>query len=496
MLRAIGIWKSFPGVQALEDVRFELYPGEVVALIGENGAGKSTLGKVLAGVHQQDRGEIVLDGKAVDLSDVKQAMSLGIALIHQELNLLDNLNVAENIFLGHEPRWPLGLFNRAKAKEEAAVLLERVGLKISPSMALKKLTIGQQQLVEVAKALSHRARIIVMDEPTSSLSRSETDNLIQVIRQLRDDGVGVVFVSHRLGEVRQVADRVVVLRDGRNAGELSKEECTHANMVKLMVGRDLSQFYQKTASHPGQVVFEVKGLVTKKAPKTSVSFCLRQGEILGLGGLVGAGRTEVAETLFGIQPRLGGEILLHGRPIDTGSPSKAIQAGIGLVPEDRKETGLILEMALRDNITLAALRKIDGSIFLRRKKENAAAEGMAEDLKIKRRNMTQPATLLSGGNQQKAVLAKWLLVEPKILILDEPTRGIDVGAKQDIYGLMSALAAKGTSIVMISSEMEELLAMSDRVLVMKDGAVAGELQKHELSEEAVVSLATKGSEAA
>jgi len=490
MLQAKGIWKRFPGVQALEDVSFALHSGEVVALIGENGAGKSTLGKVFAGIHRPDRGKIRLDGEEVLIQDVRRAGQLGIALIHQELNLVDNLTVVENIFLGHEPRWGPAFFATRKANEGAKQHLQRVGLDLPPSTPLRKLSTGQQQLVEVAKALSLHAKILVMDEPTSSLSESETKTLIQVVRQLRGEGVAILFVSHRLGEVKKVADRVVVLRDGKNAGELDAKDCTHDRMVALMVGRDISQFYQKKNLRPGDVALHVKELITERAADKKLSFSLREGEILGLGGLVGAGRTELVETLFGIRKRLGGTVYVKGVALPGNSPSHAIQTGLGLVPEDRKVAGLILEMALRDNVTLVALRAITGSILLRKAKETRAAERMAEELHIRRSNIMQPASLLSGGNQQKAVLAKWLLLNPKVLILDEPTRGIDVGAKQDIYKLMCTLTQKGTAILMVSSEMEELLAMSDRVLVMNEGKIAGELSGDDLKEEAVVSLGT------
>lgn len=491
MLQAKAIWKRFPGVQALENVDFELHAAEVVALIGENGAGKSTLGKVFGGIHRPDQGQIYLDEDKVQITDVRKAAQLGIALIHQELNLLDNLNVAENIFLGHEPRWVWALFDRKRAYRLAREHLQRVGLDVPPSTPLGKLSTGQQQLVEVAKALSLRARVLVMDEPTSSLTESETQTLIRVIRQLRDEGVGVLFVSHRLGEVQQLADRVVVLRDGKNAGELTAKKCTHDRMVQLMVGRDISQFYQKKNIKPGDVLLDVKELGTERSLKKKISFQLRKGEILGLGGLVGAGRTELVETLFGIRKPWSGQIYMEGKTFKPNSPFAAIQAGLGLVPEDRKLAGLILEMTLRDNITLVALRHITRSFLLRKIREDHAAERMVKELFIRCSHIMQPLHLLSGGNQQKAVLAKWLLLSPKVLILDEPTRGIDVGAKQDIYRLMCSLTEKGTAILMVSSEMEELLAMSDRVLVMNEGEIAGELAKEQLTEANVVSLGTR-----
>ncbi len=489
LLEARQLAKSFPGVRALKGVSLSVQRGEVLAVIGENGAGKSTLMKILAGVQTADSGEILLDGQALAISSVHDALAKGIALIHQELNLADNLDVAANIFLGREPL-RAGLIDRASARNGARQFLDAVGLDVSPDTLVGSLAIGQQQLVEIAKALSTNARVLIMDEPTSSLSGREAENLFKVIRDLRARGVSIVYISHRLGEVKTLADRVTVLRDGENAGELAREEISHGAMVKLMVGRDLSQFYPHEPHQPGSVVLEVSGLRTPANPRHEVSFSVRAGEIVGLAGLVGAGRTEVLLTLFGVTPALGGTVRVSGQEVSPRSPLEAIHAGLALVPEDRKKQGVILEMAVRENVSLASLRRDQMNGFLNRRREAELSTEMITALRIKTPSDRQIVQFLSGGNQQKVVLGKWLAIQPRVLFLDEPTRGIDVGAKQEIYKLMEELARKGVAILFVSSEMEEVLGMSDRVLVMHEGRLTGELARHELSEEAVMHLAT------
>ena len=490
LLEVRSVTKRFPGVTALSNVSLTLGPGEVLALIGENGAGKSTLMKILAGVQEPDEGELLIDGRAERVDSVQTAQRLGIALIHQELNLSDNLDVGANIFLGREPL-KRGLIDRQKIREDSAELLKRVGLNVSPDTLVNRLPIGQQQLVEIARALSINARVLIMDEPTSSLSTHEAERLFEVVKDLRQKGVSVIYISHRLGEVKELADRVTVFRDGRNAGDLSSEEITHDRMVQLMVGRDISQFYARKPHNAGDVVLQVEGLRTPAHPDHALNFSVRSGEIVGVAGLVGAGRTEMLNVLFGGDAAVDGTIRVGGQFCRMASPRDAIAAGMALVPEDRKQQGLVLEMAVRTNIGLAGLKRHQKSGgFLNDAQEGRDSAAMIEKLRIKTPNERQIVQYLSGGNQQKVVLGKWLSMQPKVLLLDEPTRGIDIGAKQEIYSLMEELAEQGVAILFVSSEMEEILGMSDRTLVMHEGRITGELQRDELSEEAVMQLAT------
>jgi len=487
--------KQFPGVKALKGVDLTLRKGEVLAVIGENGAGKSTLMKILAGVQLHDTGEFLLDGRPAEIQSVHDALAKGVALIHQELNLADNLDVGSNIFLGREPL-RMGLIDRGTIRRECRKHLESVGLDVDPDTIVETLTIGRQQMVEIAKALSINARVLIMDEPTSSLSQAETENLFKVIKDLRGRGVSIVYISHRLGEVKELADRVTVLRDGENAGELAREEISHDSMVRLMVGRDVSQFYQHEAHAPGEVVLEARALRTPVHPGHELNFSVRAGEIVGVAGLVGAGRTELLQTLFGVTPAVGGEIHVGGERVDPQNPIEAIRAGLALAPEDRKQQGLALEMSVRENMSLPSLRRDQRAGFLNRGQEDSITAEMTRDMRIKTPSPEQIVRYLSGGNQQKVVLGKWLAMKPKLLMLDEPTRGIDVGAKQEIYGLMEELAKQGVAILFVSSEMEEVLGMSDRALVMHEGRITGELKREELSEEAVMQLATGGGQTA
>ncbi len=489
LLEARSLTKSFPGVRALKGVSLTVGHGEVVAVIGENGAGKSTLMKILAGVQTADTGEIRIDGEPAPLTSVEEALGRGIALIHQELNLAQNLDVAANLFLGREPRrW--GLIDTARLHREAGQFLRAVGLEVAPDTRVGSLAIGQQQLVEIAKALSTQARVLIMDEPTSSLSAGEAENLFRVIQDLRSRGVSIVYISHRLGEVTRLADRVVVLRDGENSGELARHEISHASMVRLMVGRDLSQFYPHQPHVRPETVLQVEGLRTPAHPSHPLTFQLRAGERVGLAGLVGAGRTEVLLALFGVQPAVGGTVRIEGRSLQPTSPTEAIAAGLALVPEDRKREGVVLAMPVRENVSLASLRQDQRHGFRDAAREEALSAEMIRSLRIKTPGDRQVVQFLSGGNQQKVVIGKWLALKPKVLLLDEPTRGIDIGAKQEIYRLMEELAAQGVAILFASSEMEEILGMSDRVLVMHEGRITGELARHQLSEEAIMHLAT------
>lgn len=490
LVRVDHLTKRFPGVLALDGVSLTLGQGEVLAVIGENGAGKSTLMKILAGVQRQDSGTLEVDGSPVHFHGVRDALDAGIALIHQELNLCDNLDVGSNIFLGREPR-KYGLIDRRRIAEEAEPLVRRIGLDCTATTRVSDLSIGRQQMVEIAKALSVNARVLIMDEPTSSLTQHETDQLYRVIRDLKARGVSIVYISHRLGEVKALADRVVVLRDGRNAGELAREEIDHERMVKAMVGRDLSQFYQRRPHEVGGPLLEVKGLRTPAHPAHPLDFTVRAGEIVGLGGLVGAGRTELLRTLFGIDRAVAGSVRLGGVEVPPGNPVDAIRAGFALVPEDRKQQGVILEMAVRENISLAGERRnARYGVFRDGSREKGLAAQMIAELRIKTPDDRQLVQFLSGGNQQKVALAKWLPLRPRLLLLDEPTRGIDIGAKQEIYRLMEELAEAGMGILFVSSEMAEVLGMSDRALVMHEGRITGELGRDALSEEAVMHLAT------
>jgi ribose transport system ATP-binding protein len=483
------IEKSFPGVRALKKVSLQVFPGEVLSVVGENGAGKSTLMKILAGVQAQDSGTLLVDGRPQQFTRVADAMQHGIALIHQELNLADNLDIGANLFLGREPR-RLGLIDEQEIRRRSLELLRRIGLNFAPETLVRELTVGQQQMVEIAKALSINARVLIMDEPTSSLSGGESARLFQVIRDLRQQGVSIVYISHRLAEVQDLSDRAVVLRDGANAGELERGQITHDNLVRLMVGRDVSRIFSRQPCQPGRTVLEVQGVRTTAWPAHAVSFSLRAGEVVGIAGLVGAGRTELLRTLFGIDAPLAGSIVAAGQTLQLRSPQDALAAGIALVPEDRKQQGIVLDMAIRQNIGLASAHRHSKAGFLSFSTEQAQSQEMCSRLRVRMPNDQARVGNLSGGNQQKVVLGKWLALRPNVLLLDEPTRGIDVGAKQEIYQLMDELAQQGLAVLFVSSELEEILGMSDRVLVMHEGRVTGQLQRDQLSEQAIMKLAT------
>ena len=494
MLEVREVTKGFPGVRALKGVSLKLQAGEVLAVLGENGAGKSTLMKILAGVQTPDSGQILIDGKPVCIDSTRTAMQHGVVLIHQELNLSDNLDVGSNIFLGREPR--IGTFSapwidQKTIREHSQKYLAQVGLDVSPQTIVKNLTIGHQQLVEIAKALSVNARVLIMDEPTSSLSAGECETLFEVVDDLRRRGVAIVYISHRLGEVIRLADRVTVLRDGENAGHLAKEEINHDAMVKHMVGRDISKRFSRTQHILGEERLRVEELVTPAWPKHKLSFSIRSGEIVGMAGLVGAGRTELLQALFGIDRPVSGAILVDGKPVSLRAPSDAIDAGVALVPENRKHHGLVLGMSVRQNVGLAGLwRNRLGGGWLNRRQERADSAVMIEKMQIRTPSDRQAVQFLSGGNQQKVVIGKWMAVEPRLLLLDEPTRGIDVGGKEEIYRLIESLAAAGMGILFVSSELEELIGMSDRTLVMHEGKITGEIARQDLSEEAIMQLAT------
>jgi ribose transport system ATP-binding protein len=499
LLEARNIRKRFPGVLALDGVTIALNAGEVLALVGENGAGKSTLMKILAGVYLPDEGELFLDGRPLKIDGVVAAMQAGISLIHQELNLAENLSVVANIFLGREKFHFGKLLDNKSMTAEARTLLKRVGLPEEiATQPVGRLAPGQKQLVEIARALSLKARVIIMDEPTSSLTQKETDCLYDVIDDLRASGVGIIYISHRLAEVKRCADRVSVLRDGRNAGELAKQEITHDAVIKLMVGRDLKNYYPaptRTATSE-RPALELRDIRYAGGPKTAISFAIRPGEIVGMAGLVGAGRTELAEALFGIRRITSGTMRIDGCELRPKHPSDAVAAGLLMAPEDRRLNGLVLEKSVGFNFTLPNMLNLSRLRLVSPKRERETGTALVDRLKVKTPSLSQLVGLLSGGNQQKIVLGKWLARQPRVLILDEPTRGVDVGARGEIYSLMDQLSREGVAIWMISSDLEEILGMSDRVLVLHEGHLAGELSRSELNEENVMRLATGAARAA
>lgn len=501
-----NVSKSFPGVKALDDVSLHVYAGEILGLIGQNGAGKSTLMKILSGVYSIDQGTIYLEGKPAQIENPRHAQQLGISIIFQELNLMPNLSVMENIFVGHAPG-PRFLFSRSATEEATQKILDRLKLTIKPTAVVRTLSVAEQQMVEIAKAISREVKVIIMDEPTSSLSETEVETLFAVMRELRAQGIGVIFISHRLDEVLDVCDRVTVLRDGALVGDvedLRSGNVTKDQLIRMMVGRSLETFFHAAdadgaaeARAAGDVVLEVRHLSRKGNaldPQAEVlkdiSFQLHRGEILGLAGLVGAGRTELARTIFGADKRIGGEILVEGKPVDISSPEDAIALGIGLLPEDRKGQGLVLLQDVRNNMTLANLRALSQLGFVRRGDERAIVADYIKRFSIRTPSQEQRIVNLSGGNQQKVVISKWLMVQPKILIMDEPTRGIDVGAKSEIFELMHQLAQSGISIILISSEFPELLAMADRIVCMTEGRVTGELMHNEATLESLMHYCT------
>jgi ribose transport system ATP-binding protein len=492
LLEVRQIGKRFSGVQALDGVSMHVDAGEVLAIVGENGAGKSTLMKILAGIYQPDSGTLFLDGQSLQLGGVRDALSRGIVLIHQELNLAGTLSVAANLFLGSE-RLRAGVFlDRRMMAREGQRLLFRVGLDVPLHRRVSELSLGQQQLVEIARALDSNARLLIMDEPTSSLSQAESERLFAVIGELKRAGVAVVYISHRLAEVKAVADRVTVLRDGRNAGDLARNDITHDAIVRLMVGRDLQPGLGRraAASSNPPARLELRGVQYLGGPPTPVSFTVRGGEIVGLAGLVGAGRTELCEAIFGLRRIVAGSVAIDGIVAEVRHPRDAIRRGLLLVPEDRRHFGLILGDSVQRNLSLPNLDRLSQCRIISRRRDMALANDSIATLRIKTPSRRQPVGLLSGGNQQKVVFGKWLAREPKMFILDEPTRGVDVGARGEIYTLMDDLAAKGVGLLMISSDMEELLRVCDRILVMHQGGIAGELLRSQFSEQAVMRLAT------
>jgi ribose transport system ATP-binding protein len=491
-----SISKTFPGVRALNHVDLSVAKGEVHGLVGENGAGKSTLMKILTGVFDADPGgSILINGVPVEINDAVHARSLGISIIYQELSTVENLTVAENIFLAKEPMLRAGFIDKRRMNEAARDVLEQLHLNIDPTTPVGDLSVGQKQMIEIAKAISYDATIIVMDEPTASLSQHETETLLNLIRKLRGQGIGIVYISHRLEEIFEIADRVTILRDGMTVDSLPIGEVTRDLLVRKMVDRELSQLYGDHHSHvTGEVVLSVRGLTLKHrhahtARVADIGFDLHKGEILGLFGLMGAGRTEIVEMIFGVRP-YAGQISVDGRPVHIGDPSTAMRYGIGFVTEDRKLQGLVLGMTVRENFSLTHLEDYCTLQFVNRARESENCQAFVRSLDIKTPSIEQQAVNLSGGNQQKVVIAKWVARRPRILIVDEPTRGIDVGAKAEVHALLERLAEQGIGIIVISSDLPEVLAVADRILVIRDGRINGELSRAEATQERVMRAAT------
>jgi rhamnose transport system ATP-binding protein len=493
LLQISHVSKAFAGVQALDDVSFELRPGEVHALIGENGAGKSTLIKLITGAHQPDSGTLSVQGKLVDDNDPVTAKRLGIACIYQQPALFPDLTVAENLALNLERGGPWRIVNWKQRHQQAERLLKRVGAHIAPDATVKQLSMPQQQLVEIAGALGADARIVIMDEPTASLAETEVANLHKVIGELKSQGVGIIYVSHRLEELFGIADRVTVLRDGTLVTTRSMAEVTQPDLIRLMVGREISAVFPKQDVPLGDVLLEVRDLCCSAEGTNHVSFHVRAGEILGLIGLVGAGRTELARTLFGLTPADSGSIVLRGETLSIRTPADAVANGIAYVPEDRRRHGVILDLPVSQNSTLAILKQMSTCGLLSFSRERDLASSYVSKLLIKTASLESPVGNLSGGNQQKVALARWLATKPSVLILDEPTQGIDVGAKSEIHRLMGELARNGLAIIMISSELPEVLGMSDRIAVMRGGTIIGEFTRAEATQEKILHLALGGS---
>ena len=483
--------KSFPGVHALDHVDFEVKRGEVHALMGENGAGKSTLMKVLTGIYTKDSGSIIYEGKEVEFHNTREAQDAGVVIVHQELNMVGHLTVAQNIFIGREFKKGIRIDDK-KMNEEAGKLFDRLNIDIDPTMTMSDLTVGKQQMCEIAKAISHDAKVIVFDEPSAALTEAEIEDLFKIIRDLRDQQLAIVYISHRMDEIKVITDRVTVMRDGCYVGTLITKDCTKDDIVNMMVGRVIYEEPKTKSLVPDDapVVLKVEHLNAGKMVQ-DISFELHKGEILGFSGLMGAGRTETARAIFGADPKESGEIFVNGQHVTINSPEDAVKAGIGYLSEDRKRFGIVVQKTVSENTTMADLANYMKGIFIDKKKEKEVAQKFVDSLATKTPSVDQMVVNLSGGNQQKVVIAKWLCKNCDILIFDEPTRGIDVGAKNEIYKLMNKLAAEGKSIIMISSEMSEILRMSDRVVVMCEGKKTGELRIEDTTQEKIMNLATR-----
>lgn len=491
LLSAVGIHKAFPGAIALDEAHFHLRKGTVHALMGENGAGKSTLMKILAGIYQPDRGTIFLKGEAVEFRNPLEALQKGVAMIHQELNLMASMTVAENIWIRREPRNAYGLIDHRRMNRMTSELFGRLKIDVHPDVEVRSLSVANRQMVEIAKAVSYNSDVLIMDEPTSALTDREAEHLFEIIRDLRAEGKGIVYISHKMNEIFEISDELSVFRDGRYVGTHASNDVTRDDVIRKMVGREVSRMFPKEEVELGEVILSVKDLALEGV-FSGVSFELRAGEILGLAGLVGSGRSNVAETLFGVTPATSGEISIHGRSVDVTSPGLAIKNRVAFLTEDRKETGCMLPLGVLENMQVAVLHKdYTRNGFVRRRSLTAACAEMAQKLRVKTSGLDTCIENLSGGNQQKVLIGRWLLTNPQILILDEPTRGIDVGAKAEIHALISSLAKAGAGIILISSEMPEVLGMSDRVMVMHEGKVTGFLDRQEATQVKIMELAAR-----
>ncbi|HVO69151.1 MAG TPA: sugar ABC transporter ATP-binding protein [Aggregatilineaceae bacterium] len=496
VLKMEKISKHFPGVQALDNVNLEVLPGEIHGLLGENGAGKSTLMKILSGVYTRDSGRISFENRDIVVTSPHHAQSLGITIIYQELNLMPNLTVAENVYLGREPntarfvRW-------RQLNDQTRALIDRLGIQLTPTTLVRNLSVAQQQMVEIARALSIKSRVIIMDEPTSALTADEVEHLFSIMRDLKAEGLAVIFITHRLEEVFAICDRITVLRDGANVGTVNAADTTPEAIIRMMVGRPVSEFFAKDQAIQGEVALEVRHLSRSKSEQGGnalhdISFSVRAGEIVGLAGLVGSGRTDLARCIFGVDRRASGEILVGGRPVPIHSPRDAIRAKMGFVPEDRKLQALFLAMSVEENASMASLGDVARFGFISGGARRTRVNRYVEQLSVRLASLDQRVVDLSGGNQQKVVITRWLALQPRILIMDEPTRGIDVGAKAEVHALMSQLAKNGVAIILISSELPEVLALSDRVLAMHEGRLVGDVPRAEANPEQVMTLMTSG----
>ena len=483
--------KSFPGVHALDHVNFEVRKGEVHALMGENGAGKSTLMKVLTGIYTKDSGSIVYEGKEVEFHNTRDAQDQGIVIVHQELNMLGHLTVAQNIFIGREFKKGIRIDDK-KMNEEAEKLFKRLNIDIDPTEMMGNLTVGKQQMCEIAKAISHEAKVIIFDEPSAALTEAEIEELFKIIRDLRKQQLGIVYISHRMDEIKVITDRVTVMRDGTYVGTLITNDCTKDDIINMMVGRVIYEDpkTESSVAKDAPIVLKVENLNAGRMVQ-DVSFELRKGEILGFSGLMGAGRTETARAIFGADPKTSGTITINGKKVEINSPEDAVKCGIGYLSEDRRRYGIVVQKSVAENSTMATMENFVKGLFINKKAENKAAQDYVDSLATKTPGVDQLVVNLSGGNQQKVVIAKWLIRNCDILIFDEPTRGIDVGAKNEIYNLMNRLAEEGKSIIMISSEMTEILRMSDRIVVMCEGRKTGEIDISEASQEIIMNMATR-----
>ncbi len=490
ILRMKHISKSYPGVKALSDVNFDLRRGEVHALLGENGAGKSTLMKVLSGVVQADSGEIIIDGKPVHITDVSDARECGVSIIHQELNLISEMDAAQNIFLGREPKIFGNVIDSKRMYREAADIMRRLDFSMDLKIPVKNFSVATRQMVEIAKALSLDTNILIMDEPTAPLTSVEINELFKLIRTLKERGISIIYISHRLEEIPEICDRATVLRDGHYIGTDDVKNLDRATIIQMMAGRVLKELFPKTEVPIGETLLEVNNLTTPLLQ--GVSFTVRRGEILALTGLIGAGRTETARAIFGIDPIQAGTIAIGGKAVSIRSPAEAIRHGIGFLTEDRKAQGFVPDMSVKENISLPTLKSMQKSTVISSRRERAVVDRHVKELRIKTPSTGQSVRFLSGGNQQKVVLAKWLNLDPDIIILDEPTRGIDVGAKTEIYTIMGDIARRGKAVIMISSEMEEVMAISDRAVVLFEGRKTGEVERREYSQELLMHYAMGG----